>query len=284
MKKHTMIALITWMAAAALSVGCSTTRSVEHRLYDVNLQQDVPISEAVDRLRQSRVVLVGELHTNADHHQAQLTVIRQLHEAGAAVGIGLEMFRNDSQADLDRWVRGELSIEEFEKIYYDNWNYDWSLYRPIFEYARQEKIPLIGLNVPREITRQVARQGFQSLSPEQKEKLSNITCRVDKEYMDYIRRSFGAHAHGNLNFVYFCEAQLVWDNIMAVSALAYLNSNPKSVMVLLAGAAHTRKQAVPAQIRKRAEIPYTVILPEVPGDIDRETIDSADADYLFLMP
>ena len=281
MKKGTNLCL---MLLVVLTVGCSAARSVDYRLYDLQLHKDVHISEALDRMRKSRVVLVGEQHNNPDHHNAQLVVIRQLHEAGVKTAIGMEMFRNDSQADLDRWVNGEISSEAFEKIYYDNWNYDWSLYRPIFEYARQEKIPIIGLNVPREITRQVARQGFQSLSKEQKEKLSNITCRVDQEYMEYIRRSFGAHAHGNLNFIYFCEAQLVWDNIMAVSSVSYLKSNPKSVMVLLAGAAHVRKQAVPAQISKRVDIPYTVILPEVPGDIDSQTVDGADADFLFLHP
>jgi uncharacterized iron-regulated protein len=84
--------------------------------------------------------------------------------------------------------------------------------------------------------------------------------------------------------VYFCEAQLVWDNIMAVNSVAYLNSNPESVMVLMAGAAHVRKQAVPNQMRKRQDISYTVILPEVPGNIDRETVDGTDADFLFLVP
>jgi uncharacterized iron-regulated protein len=272
------------MISAVLIAGCAAARPVEHRLFDLQSQEDMLLAEALDRLRQSRVVLVGEHHTNADHHRAQLDVIRQLHEAGVETAIGMEMFRNDSQADLDRWVNGEISIEQFEQIYYDNWNYDWSLYSPIFEYAQQEKIPIIGLNVPRDITRQVARKGFQSLSDEQRKILSNITCRVDQEYMEYIRRSFGAHAHGNLNFVYFCEAQLVWDNIMAVSSLNYLKSNPKSVMVLLAGAAHVRKQAVPAQISKRVDMPTTVILPEVPGNIDRQTVDSTDADYLFLGP
>ena len=271
-------------ALIAPVMGCVTARSVDDRLFDLQMQKDVPLSEALDRMRQSKVVLVGEQHTNPGHHRAQLAVIRQLHESGVKTAIGMEMFRTDSQADLDRWVSGEIATAEFEKIYYDNWNYDWSLYRPIFEYARQEKIPMVGLNVPREITRQVARQGFQSLSKQQKEQLSNITCRVDQAYMEYIRRSYGAHAHGNLNFIYFCEAQLVWDNIMAASSVAYLKSNPESVMVLLAGAAHVRKQAVPAQIRKRADIPYLVILPEVPGDIDSQTVDGADADFLFLGP
>ena len=103
---------------------------------------------------------MGEHHTNQNHHYAQLNVIQSLNEAGVQVAIGLEMFRNDSQQALDRWVDGSMVKAEFKEIYYDNWTYPWSAYQMIFEYARKEKIPMIGLNVPRDITRQVSRRGF----------------------------------------------------------------------------------------------------------------------------
>ncbi len=100
--------------------------------------------------------------------------------------------------------------------------------------------------------------------------------------MNYIRKAFGAHAHGNLNFIYFCEAQLVWDNIMAINILNYINRNPDAVVVVLTGAGHAQKVAVPRQIRSRSAWPYAVILPEVPGKIDAETISKKEADYIML--
>jgi uncharacterized iron-regulated protein len=211
-----------------------------------------------------------------------LNVIQALHEAGAQVAIGLEMFRNDSQQALDQWVAGNISEKQFEEIYYDNWTYPWSVYRMIFEYARKEKIPMLGLNVPREITRQVSREGFNSLSEEQRGKLKDVSCRVDKEYMDYIKKAFGGHAHGKINFTYFCEAQMVWDTAMAVNTLAYLKKEPDAVVVLLAGAGHVQKGAVPRQIRDRSQIPHTVILPKIEGIIDPQTISIKDADYIML--
>ena len=198
------------------------------------------------------------------------------------MAIGLEMFRDDSQQALDQWVAGSISEEQFEAIYYDNWNYPWPVYRMIFDYARQEKIPMIGLNVPREITRQVSQGGFNSLSEEQRGKLKDVSCRVDKEYMDYIKRAFGGHAHGQINFTYFCEAQMVWDTAMAVNTLDYLKKEPDSVVVLLAGAGHVRKGAVPRQIRDRSDVPHAVILPRIAGIIDKETISIKDADYIML--
>ena len=141
---------------------------------------------------------------------------------------------------------------------------------------------MIGLNVPREITRQVSREGFSSLTEEQKGMIAEVSCRVDKEYMDYIKKAFGGHGHGKMNFVYFCEAQMVWDNAMAVHTLDYLKKNPEDVVVLLAGVGHVRKGAVPRQISLRAQIPQAVILPKVEGIIDRQTVSSKDADYIML--
>ena len=213
---------------------------------------------------------------------AQLMVIQALVQAGAKVAIGLEMFREDSQQALDDWISGEMDAKKFERIYYENWNFPYAAYGKIFEFAREQKIPMIGLNVSREITRQVSRGGFDSLSKEKKGKLSEVACRVDEAYMNYIRKAYGAHAHGNLNFIYFCEAQMVWDNIMAINTLAYLNKNPHAVVVVLTGVGHAQKAAVPRQIGTRSTLPYAVILPEVPGKIDTQTVGKREADYILL--
>lgn len=255
---------------------------LDHRLYDLQIGKEKLMSKAISELKKNRVILVGEHHTNMDHHFGQLNVIQSLKEAGVQVAIGLEMFREDSQQALDQWVAGNIGEKQFEAIYYDNWTYPWSVYRMIFEYARKEKIPMIGLNVPREITRQVSRGGFNSLSEEQRGKLKDVSCRVDKEYMDYIKKAFGGHAHGKINFTYFCEAQMVWDTAMAINTLEYLKKEPDSVVILLAGAGHVQKGAVPRQIRDRSDIPHAVILPKIQGIIDKETIGVKDADYIML--
>jgi uncharacterized iron-regulated protein len=240
------------------------------------------LPEVVKDLLAARLVFVGELHTHQSHHDAQLEVIRVLKQAGAPVAIGLEMFRRDSQPELDRWVRAELSEEQFQKIYYKNWNYPWPLYRDIFLYARDHKIPVIGLNVPPEITRQVAREGFASLSPKQRGDLPMVACRVDPEYMAFIRRSLGMHGHGSMDFSRFCEAQLVWDTAMAWSLLRFLEKNPESTVVVIAGSGHSWKHGIPAQINSRAKLPFRVILPEIPGRVEQDKVSADEADYVWL--
>ena len=255
---------------------------ITQRIYDLQNNKELLMSNALSDLKKNRIIIVGEHHSNQSHHFAQLNVIQSLKEAGVKVAVGLEMFRSDSQQALDRWVAGEIDEQQFQEIFYDNWGYSWENYRVIFDYAKTEKIPLVGLNVSRDITRQVSLQGFQSLNQEQKRKLSNISCRVDKQYMDYIKKAFGGHAHGKLNFTYFCEAQLVWDTVMAINALEYLDKNPNALMVLLTGTGHAHKDAIPRQIRIRSQVAHAVILPEVKGFIDSKTVDKSEADYIML--
>jgi uncharacterized iron-regulated protein len=253
-----------------------------YQLLDLASGKKSFLMESAEKLNSNRLIIVGELHSNEEHHRMQLAVIKALHDAGVRVGIGLEMFRRDSQEDLDRWISGDISPAEFHKRYYDNWNYPWPAYGIIFEYARENKIPMVGLNVSREITQQVARKGFDSLSEEQRGKLEDVVCVVDETYMAFIRKAFGDHSHGKLDFIHFCEAQLVWDNIMAIHAIDYLKSNPERVMVLLTGIGHALKLGIPAQIIRRSDLPHVVMLPETPGYITPERMTPEDTDFLIL--
>jgi uncharacterized iron-regulated protein len=252
------------------------------RLYDLKAHAVVSGTQPIQRLQKARIVLVGEHHNNAAHHAAQLDVIRSLQGAGRKVAIGLEMFRKDSQKDLDRWVDGQISDARFKQIFQDNWSYGWKMYKPIFAYAREHHIPMIGLNVAREITAQVAYHGFDSLTAEQRGSLEGITCNVTPEYRDFIGQAYGAHGHGKMNFEGFCEAQLVWDTAMAVNAVTYLKENPETVMVLLSGSGHARKLGIPSQLDKLGPWPYVVVLPETKGIFETRTVTARDADYLLL--
>ena len=277
--------LFMGLIALVILNGCmmwTKVKSEDYRLFDVARGKETTLEQAFRHLRKKRVILVGERHSKKSHHMAQLLIIQALHDSGVSVSIGLEMFRTESQNALDRWVSGKMSKRDFQNVYSENWNFPWPFYSMIFEYARKMKIPLVGLNISRAITRQVARGGFQSLSKEEKERLPNVVCRGDRDYMAYIKEAYGAHAHGRLNFTYFCEAQLVWDKVMAINALKYLKANPKFSMILLTGNGHAWKQGMPEQIRQRSELPYTVILPHLPGDIEPGTVTVKDADYVML--
>jgi uncharacterized iron-regulated protein len=279
-----MIKALPWMLMLILpAVLAPLARAGEaERLYDIAEGRALSLDQLVPTLRENRIVIVGEQHTNVRHHQMQLAVIRALHETGAAVAVGMEMFRSDSRPHLAAWTAGRLAEKDFIRIFQDNWDNHWEMYASILRYARDNRLPVVGLNVSAEITDQVARRGFDSLSEEQRGKLENITCRVDKTYMAFIKRAYGAHVHGRMNFTHFCEAQLVWDNIMAINALTYIQANPGTILVVITGNGHAWKGGIPTRIAARSDVPVCVILPEIPGITEPGMVDTHDADYLFL--
>ncbi|OPY92627.1 MAG: hypothetical protein A4E73_00937 [Syntrophaceae bacterium PtaU1.Bin231] len=269
-------------AAAMLVIlaGCQDGGVV--RLAD---RASIPFDRMVAEASKSRIILVGETHDNRAHHDLQLKIIRTLHEGGAVLAVGLEMFRAENQELLDKWWRWGMSTEQFEALYRENWGMPWILYRDIFLYSRQKRIPLVGLNVPREIIAKVAREGYGSLTESERKKLPpGLTCTVDESYRSFIRSTFAAHAHGSgRSFENFCEAQMVWDTAMAIYALEYLDKNPASRMVILAGSVHAWKRAIPRQITTmRPDVAVSVILPSADSNKGTEPLTVEDADYVVV--
>ncbi len=171
-----------------------------------------------------------------DDHRAELEIIERLHRKGIPLAIGLEMFTYGSQGVLDRWVTGKLDRDQFIRSYYREWAMPWPLYRDIFLYARKQGIPLVGFNVPREITRKVAREGFASLTPGELRQLpAGVSCSVDPVYRAFIRRAFAAHEESDDTFNHFCEAQMLWNMSMGMHLLEYSDRHPGTTPIVLAG-------------------------------------------------
>jgi uncharacterized iron-regulated protein len=273
--------LVVFILASGFAVEAHEQKTVS--VMQVSDTTHIPFDSLIEDLQTVRMVFVGELHDEKAHHLLQLRVIQGLEDAGVPTAVGLEMFRHEDQPYLDQWVSGSLSEEEFVEHYYRNWNLSWSLYRPIFIFAREKQIPLVGLNVPAEITRQVAREGFSSLPPEDLTRLpSGVRCEVGPEYETFIRRSLGAHAHAGMNFTHFCEAQMLWDTAMAWHALEYLRQHPERTMVVLAGSGHAWRHGIPRQVERQSDLSLRVLLPEIPGRLGASTVTPEDADYLLL--
>ena len=129
----------------------------------------------------------------------------------------------------------------------------------------------------------VARQGFASLTTEDLAELPNgITCDVTPEYETFIQRVFGWHSREKKYFTSFCEAQILWDTVMAINIIKYFTLDQKAKMVVLAGDGHAWKPGIPRQISSRMNLTMTVFLPES-RKLDRSSVTSKDADYLWLL-
>jgi uncharacterized iron-regulated protein len=243
----------------------------------------ITFTQMIQEIRNSNIIFVGEAHTNIEHHAAQLQVIKSLEALSVTVAVGLEMFRADSQRELDRWLAGKMEEEAFITTYMDNWGYPWQYYRDIFLYAKKHRISMIGLNVSPQITQKVSQSGFASLtSGELKQLPPQIGCDIDERYMDYIKKAYEFHGMESKSFIHFCEAQMIWDKVMAWNLAKYLTHNPRTTVVVLAGTGHAWKRGIPEQLRRQYEFRYKAVLPEIPDRINVSTITTEDADYILL--
>lgn len=271
------IALV--LVVAALTARSCFSHDLIVRLSD---RKEISFKQMMGDLRKVAVIYVGEVHDNPDHHDLQLRIIRGLHRAGVPLAIGMEMFTAGSQHELDRWVAGQTGTAAFQQIYRREWNLPWSLYGDILLFARDKRIPLIGLNVPRDITRKVGREGFASLTEDERRKLPpTITCDVDESYMAMIHRSYSSHGISANTFRNFCEAQMLWNKSMAYHMVEYLRKNPGRTVVVITGGGHAIRGGMPVQVdRERPGLSSRVVLPDPVVRNGRITVE--EADYLWL--
>jgi len=279
MKAKAWLSALTLAAAAASFLIWQWSPDRFLRIADGRV---ISLNEMIGSLKRVRLIFVGEDHERIDDHRLQLKIIEKLHKQGVPLAIGLEMFTAASQHLLDQWVAGQVAQEDFIKGYYREWPMPWPLYRDIFIYARTHAIPLVGLNVPRAVTRKVARQGFSALTPaELRELPTGVSCSVDPAYRAFIRQAYEAHEDSSESFEHFCEAQMLWNMSMGMYLRQYCDRHPGMTVVVLAGAGHAMKRAIPDMVSRVPGISFRVILPELPHR-DRSRVKGSDADFLVL--
>ena len=246
-------------------------------------RQTISFSRMVAEAGKADVILVAEAHDSEKDHVMELDVIRSLHAEKAPFAIGLEMFQADYQKQLDDWIDGRITEESFKSIYFRNWTFDWSLYRDIFIFARDNHIPMVALNVPKEIVTKVARQGFASLTPEERRNLPpGVTCDLNNPQTEFLKRSFQEvfkhEANGRI-FANFCEAQAVRNNGMALIVANDLKRHPARKLVVLTGIWHAVKYGIPERLAISDNASFKVILPEI-AEMNAGNATSDMGDYL----
>ncbi|MBK1706891.1 iron-regulated protein [Halochromatium glycolicum] len=238
------------------------------------------LDRLIDALVDDRVVFVGESHDRYEDHLNQLEIIRGLVERGNQVAVGMEFFQQPFQTQLDAYIAGTLDEEAFlrETEYFERWRFDYRLYRPILRYAREHGIPLIALNVPREITQKVGDGGIDSLSSAERRQIPDEIDRDDADYRAHVEQVFEMHPKDeDASFEHFLEVQLLWDEGMAERAAQWLEANPGKQLVVLAGVGHVQYgRGIPARLQRRVDAPMSIVM-----NGHQRPLDPEIADYLL---
>lgn len=243
--------------------------------------QPVAFNEMMADLEAAKIIYVGEQHTNPEHHEIQVRILKRLSEFHPDLSVGMEMFAHTYQPVLSQWTEGALSEAQLrEKTHwYANWKFDFALYQNLLEFIKQERIPLIGLNVPFHIPPKIAVGGIDNLSPCEKAHLPDTIDTADEKHREYVQSVFKQHHKPGLdNFDYFYEAQCVWEDAMAETIVNRLDNRP---MLVFAGSGHLRHYyGIPLRAHKRKPVEYRTVLPISAG----QTIEADISDYIWVTP
>jgi uncharacterized iron-regulated protein len=115
------------------------------------------------------IVLLGEVHDNAEQHALRLAAFDDSLARGARPALALEQFDLEQQSLIDRLRRESLDAlaatdpataarELTRQVGGTGWN--WRFYEPFIERALRLGLPIVAANLPRSALRPVMREGL----------------------------------------------------------------------------------------------------------------------------
>ncbi|UCE79986.1 MAG: ChaN family lipoprotein [Nitrospiraceae bacterium] len=244
----------------------------------IHMPKMLDFQNIIDRISDKQIIYIGESHDRFEHHRVQFEVIRALHENNIKIAIGMEMFQKPFQSVLDDYISGTIDEKEFLKKseYFERWRFDYNLYRDILHYAKAHTIPIIALNLDRDIVATVSQRGIQDLSDEERGKLPEHIDLSNDVYKKRLQEFFEQHGQSaRRNFDFFYQAQVIWDETMALNLDAYIREHPEYSVVVLAGIGHMAfGSGIPERAFRRNNRSYAIILNE-------ENPEQGIADYIL---
>lgn len=248
------------------------------RVLDLNAVK--PLDQWLPKLLDQRVIYVGETHDRFDHHLNQLEIIRRAYASNKKIAIGMEFFQQPFQFALDDYTSGRSSEKEFLKKseYYLRWRIDYRNYRPILQFARENKIPVLALDVAEEVRRKIARGETASLTDAEKAQIPAEIDRGNTDYRAMLQTIFAMHPDSS-DLDRFVEVQLTRDEAMAQTAAAWMTANPDGLLVVLAGGGHlVYGHGIPDRVKRRTGADGVIVLND-----SVKQFEAGVGDYL-LMP
>ncbi|MDI9402799.1 MAG: ChaN family lipoprotein [Limnohabitans sp.] len=208
-------------------------------------------------------VFIGERHDDPVAHQVQLAVFEDLAAGYPGTAIALEHLERNEQATVDRYLRGEISQDEFID---STGSRDWAgkgtwvrFFQPLIDAAREHGSPVVAANAPRDAVREAREIGHDAMrakSPEDRAQFDLPITAQDglftndwntrwnayfDRFVDIMSSSDDEDPEGTrerLRTIFL--SQSTWDGTMGASAAnALTNGAPK--VVLCAGCFHVER-------------------------------------------
>ena len=237
----------------------------------------ISFDQLVDILAPQRAIYLGETHDNIAAHQVQLRIIEAMYRRqNTHIAIGMEMFRYDVQDKLDLLKMADMSMDDFNQLFEDQWGWR-SAYQPILDFIYQNRLDLVGLKPSKEIENVVREGGQNAETPE----LILDDAHHRPYYMPFFEKSRG---EGKAERSY--RIMTLWDEMMAENVAKFLTT-PKIAdmqMIVIAGTGHINYGfGIPHRAYRRVPHAFVTLLP-LSDDSEADAPPLKIADYVWKVP
>lgn len=205
-----------------------------YQLFDQNGKK-VTYDKLLKSSLKTQVVLFGEYHNNSVAHWLQVELTKDV-AAQIKVVLGAEMIEADNQTQLNQYLKGEIDQKKLDSTarLWPNYKTD---YKPLVDFAKENKFDFIATNIPRRYASMVFKKGLeelQTLKDEEKSWIAPLPIEFDINLPGYqgMMNMQGGHAGDKMP-----KAQAIKDATMAY----FINKNlkPNSVFIHYNGTYHS---------------------------------------------
>lgn len=269
------------LAAATPLAAQPASGYVPHRVYDARAGRWTDFEVMTAAVARADVAFVGEQHDDPGTHRLQLALLEGVARRREDVVLALEMFERDVQPLLDGYLAGEATEVAFLAGARPWPNYATD-YRPLVEWARVRRWPVVAGNVPRRIASAVARGGLDTLAAMSQEEralaAAEVRCPRDAYHARFAEQMAAHPMPGATPEALaamtdrFYGAQCLKDETMAEAVTAALARHGAGTLVVhLNGAFHTaRRLGIVPRVERRVPGARIVVVHAVPvADLDR---------------
>jgi len=183
------------------------------------------------------VILVGEIHTDENDHRIQLSVLQDFYRYDKKIIVGMEMFQQQFQQYLDDYIDGKISEKEFlEKTEYKKrWGFDFNYYKAILDFARENRIRVVALNIPSEVLKDIKEKGIENINSDY---LPKPIPKLSKQEVEELKEVMKNHPQIK-NTQAFFDIQLAWNYSMAYKIYSLKKQYPDYKIIAFVGKGHT---------------------------------------------
>ena len=201
--------------------------------------KEVKYKKMVKDLSDADMVFFGEYHTNPISHWLQIELAKSLHEVkGDSLYFGAEMFENGNQLVLDEYLAGFYPEKKMLVEITQLWKNYQTDYKPLVEFAKENKLRFIATNIPRRYASMINKMGMaalDTLSPEALAMIGPLKEHFDASVYEDMKEKMGGHVPPTMDKIQM--AQAAKDATMAKFSVE--SHNPGTLLLHLDGAYHS---------------------------------------------